>query len=243
MEIEGGTPLLARWTTDWDCGHETSWWFIIKDAPFNLSEYSSKQRKHFRQALNKCEVRIVDPVEQSEKLYKVYVAAFQNYKEADNESSHEQFLTNCHKDQQEGVIYFAAFDKVSGMLIGYMNTVEHPTYVETRTAKYHPDFLNLRPSDAIHYTVLDYYLNQLRKKFVCSGSRNINHITNAQEYKIESFKFRRAYCHLHVKFNPKIAWAIPIAYRMRGVLRKFDKIRLIHQINAVLKMEEIQRGK
>ena len=42
-KLRGETPLLARWTTDWDCGHETSWWFIIKDAPFNLSEYSSKQ--------------------------------------------------------------------------------------------------------------------------------------------------------------------------------------------------------
>ena len=23
-------PILARWTSDWDCGYETNWWYVIK---------------------------------------------------------------------------------------------------------------------------------------------------------------------------------------------------------------------
>ena len=32
-KIKGGTPLLARWSTDWDCGCETDFWYVIKDNP------------------------------------------------------------------------------------------------------------------------------------------------------------------------------------------------------------------
>ena len=37
-----GRPLLARWTTDWDCGHKTNWWYIIKDEPLDIASLKSK---------------------------------------------------------------------------------------------------------------------------------------------------------------------------------------------------------
>lgn len=42
-KMGGGTPLLARWTTDFDCGYETNWWYVIKDIPFNISELKAKK--------------------------------------------------------------------------------------------------------------------------------------------------------------------------------------------------------
>ena len=33
----GGAPVLARWTSDWDCGYETEWWYVIKDEPFDIT--------------------------------------------------------------------------------------------------------------------------------------------------------------------------------------------------------------
>jgi hypothetical protein len=38
----GGTPLLARWSSDWDCGYETQFWYVIKDEPFNITALKSK---------------------------------------------------------------------------------------------------------------------------------------------------------------------------------------------------------
>lgn len=29
--------VLARWTTNFDCNHDTEWWYIIKDKPFEMS--------------------------------------------------------------------------------------------------------------------------------------------------------------------------------------------------------------
>ena len=31
----GNKALLARWTTNFDCGYETNWWYCIKDESYN----------------------------------------------------------------------------------------------------------------------------------------------------------------------------------------------------------------
>ena len=93
----------------------------------------------------------------------------------------------------------------------------------------------------IYYTVLDFYLNECQKKYVCSGSRNINHKTGTAEYKIRRFGYRQAYCKLHIKYNSKMAFIVKVLYPFRKILKKMDKITKIHQINAVLLMESLVR--
>ena len=44
----GGMPLLARWTTEFDCGYETEWYYCIKDTPFDLKSIKSKYRCDIR---------------------------------------------------------------------------------------------------------------------------------------------------------------------------------------------------
>ena len=56
-KIGGGRPLLARWTTEFDCGYETSWWYVIKEQPFEMELLDSKVRKHIRQSLKKVYVK------------------------------------------------------------------------------------------------------------------------------------------------------------------------------------------
>ena len=77
---------------------------------------------------------------------------------------------------------------------------------------------------------------------ICDGARSINHETHFQDYLEKYFDFRKAYCKLHIEYNPKIKWSIPLLYSMRKMLLKFDGIGFVHQINAVLKMEEIVRS-
>ena len=43
-----GTPFFARWTTDFDCGREMGWWYIIKDGRFCEEDLPAKSRKHIR---------------------------------------------------------------------------------------------------------------------------------------------------------------------------------------------------
>lgn len=236
-----GTPLLARWTTEFDCGYETNWWFVIREAPFIPEQISKKEMKSICQALKKCYVKKIDFADYSEEIYECYCSAFSKYENADNMLPKERFM-EISKSEPDNVEYWGGFDVESNKLIGYITAWVYEVYAETRIAKFNPDFSKKRVSDALYYTVLNYYLNDCSKKYISSGSRNINHKTNTQEYKIRRFGYRKAYCKLHIEYNPKVRIIMKIAYFFKDVLKKFDNITLIHQINSLLKMEELLKN-
>lgn len=228
---------LARWTTDFDCGYETDWWYVIKDSPFVFDDLGSKVRKHIRQALKKVNVCRINAEEYAQQLCQVHNNACKGYEAFCG----DLFTSENFKSEKEEYDYWGAFSSETGDLIGYMLCKRSVGYVETVTSKYDPKYLKLRASDAIHYTILEEYLNEENYKFVSSGSRNISHTTNVQDYKISTFGFRKAYCRLHIEYNPKIKYVVKVIYPFRKILKMFDGIGIVHQINAVLKMEEIVR--
>lgn len=235
--VEGKTPLLARWTTDFDCGYETNWWYVIKDAPFNIDDVSAKDRKSIRQALNKCYVKKVDSKEYLDLLYDCYLEAFKKYENAEGVFDKREFIASLKNSSD----CWCGFDRETNSLIGYMTVVVCDIHAEIRTARFNPLFSNKRVSDALYYHVLDYYLNECKKEYVSSGERSINHKSNTQDYKMRRFGYRKAYCHLHLLYNPKFTFAVKIAFFFRKILKRLDRITLIHLINAVLMMEELRR--
>lgn len=234
----GNKALLARWTTDFDCGYETDWWYCIKEAPYNYDELSKSARKHIRQALRKVKVSIIDPIPYAKEIYRVYTEAIEDYKNFKNTTNINDFIASVEKDKRT---YWAAFNIETNEMVAYMIVGEKATYVDLYTAKFSKKFLNLQASTAMYNDVLEYYLNKRNFNYVNSGERNINHQTNTQAYKIATFGYRKVYCKLHVIYNPKYKFLIKIAYHFRWLLSCLDKINIIHKINAVLKMEEISR--
>ena len=157
--IEGKKPLLVRYTTDWDCGYDTGWWYLIREAPFNIEELSKNSRKHIRGSLKKNRVEKIDPLRYVDELYECYHQAFLKYKMADNEVSFDAFKSSCEKHNYLGIEYWAGFSQESGKLIGYMTIKPHNNWVEIYTAKFNPLYLNNLVSDALYATILSYYLN------------------------------------------------------------------------------------
>ncbi len=239
-ELAGGRhPLFARWVTDFDCQEETEWWYIIRNAPFELDDLEKKSQKHIKQALRKCICRRINASECVEDLYRVYEEAYIRYKNADNKVTYEQFVKEC-LNIDENMEYWGGYD-LSDRMVGYVIVIVHENYAETSTAKFSTPYMNLRVSDALYYTILEYYLNQKGKRYISSGQRSINHVTNTQDYKIKTFGFRKAYCRLCIKYNPKITWLIYMLYPFRNILKIFSGHVLFHQLTAVLEMEEIVR--
>lgn len=236
----GGVPLLARWTSDWECDHETDWWYIIRSGPYSIEQLSKSSRKHIKQAQKKCYVREIEDSE-VQALYDCYVAAYSRYEKADNFISFDAIKDGFLNRGHEAKIYYGAYELESNRLIGFFICSQHKNYLEINVSKFDPAYMNLRPSDALHHYVLSQWLSKPTIEYVNSGSRSINHVTNVQEYKISTFGFHKAYCKLHVVYNPKIKWMIPLLYSMRKLLIKFDDLGVFHQVNAILKMEEIVR--
>ncbi len=73
------------------------------------------------------------------------------------------------------------------------------------------------------------------------GERSIYHQTNFQSYLEKYFGFRKAYCRLHLKFNPRINLFIQIIYPFRSVFKLLDNIGIFHKLNAIFKMLEIAK--
>ena len=78
--------------------------------------------------------------------------------------------------------------------------------------------------------------------YICDGARSISHETAFQDYLEKYFEFRKAYCELNIKYNPKWKLTIKFLYFFRKIFRLLEGIGIIHQINGIMKMEEIVRG-
>lgn len=204
-----------------------------------MEELTPKVRKHIRQALKNVEVKRIEMDDYAEELSIVHNNACKSYSAFLGSFVVSEYFKNRNPEES----CFAAFSVENGNLIGYMTCIERCGYAETITAKYDPEYLKLRASDAIHNFVLDYYLNERKVSYVCSGTRTVNHETNAQEYKIETFGFKKAFCELHVEYNPKIKWIVKILFPFRRLLLLFDRFGFVHKINSILKMEQLVREK
>ena len=138
---------------------------------------------------------------------------------------------------------FASFYRDTGEMAGYALLLqEQYNCVHFKVLKTKPEFERLAVNASLVAEILNYYNDFLLKDgYICDGARSMNHETRFQDYLEKYFGFRKAYCKLHIKYNPKIKWICKVLYIFRKPLRVFDFIGVLHQINAVMKMEELVR--
>lgn len=76
-----GKPIFARWTTDFDCKEETSWWFCIKDTSFNIADIKAKRRYEINKGNRNFTVKEINPKEYKEELFEIDKAAYSGWPE------------------------------------------------------------------------------------------------------------------------------------------------------------------
>lgn len=240
-KLEGKRVLLTRWTSDFDCGKETNWWYVIADKPFNLQSIKAKRRYEINKGLNNFEVRKINPADYTEDIYEIQVAAFSAYPEKYRPTvDHDSFIENVSHWEKENV--YGAFYKENGKLCGYSYITIKSNFINFDVLKTIPSYEKFGLNAALVYRLVDDY-NELLSNggFICDGERSVNHETAFQDYLEKYFNFRKAYCTLNIAYNPKIKWLVKMLYLFRKLLLKFDNISKIHLVNALLKMEHIIR--
>jgi hypothetical protein len=239
-----GRPLLARWTTDFDCGYETGWWYCICDRPFDLQSLKSKRRNVIKNAEKYCTVSLCDPIEYEDELRGVYTAVQLTYPAANRQTTDAAaFHAYLEKIKAEsGTQFFLCFLRESGMLAGYAIVRDFGSYAGYHVQKVHPDYERYQTNAALARGILAHYADRLHDGFyLCDGARNINHATNFQPYLEKYFGFRKAYCTLHIRYRAGLRPLIAALYPMRGLLQRMDGVKPVHLLNSVLSMEEYQR--
>ena len=242
-----GRPLFAKWTTEFDCGYETEWWYCIKDEPFDISLLKSKRRYIINKGCKYFMIKTIDPIQVVDELYYVYQQGMNSYpKKYRSMMSKEVFQQDMQiigemkrKNKYE---VFVAYSKENLRIEGYSLVPFNDKYASLAVQKVNPDYEKLEINAALVYGILSHFDDKLESGFyICDGERNVVHETAFQDYLLKYFGFRKAYCRLHVAYPYFMMILVKSLYPFRNVLRKMDNNSLIHQINGVLKIEECSR--
>lgn len=208
-----GRPLLARWTTEFDCGYETNWWYVIKDAPFDIGDLKSKRRYEINKGIKFFDARVIDPTNCKEELYEIQVAAFSAYPEKYRPTvEKDAFIKGINGWNKYTV--FGAFFRETGKLAGYAFCKESTCrFVDFSVLKTIPEYEKYAINAALVAGTLSHYTKLLEAGgILCDGARSINHETAFQDYLEKYFGFRKAYCKLHIVYRPRIQLIVKIFF-------------------------------
>ena len=242
-KIRGGTKaLLSRFTTDFDCKKETEFWYCVKDQKFDISELNSKKRYEINKGNKNFEIKRINAEEYKNDLLEIQIKAFLAYPEKYRPKvNKEKFLEETKKWDKYNV--YGAFEKEKNKLCGYALVSLQGKCYNFNVLKTIPDY----EKKAINAAVVNGILQDINEKieegyYICDGSKTISHETHFQDYLEKYFNFRKAYCKLNIIYKPQIKIFIDILYPFRKLLLRFDNNGKIHNLNSLLKMEEIKRN-
>lgn len=236
----GGTPLFARWTEDFDCNEETEFWYTILDHPFDISQVKSKHRYYIKQGMKNFDVRRLNREEFEENRNRIL--------EILNNVRVDDYHLEAAKDisiPASNEFYLGAFEKDTDYMVGWALITEYEGYASFTSLKALPEYEKKSINAAIVYALVELYKDRFGKNFyISNGTRTINHPTQFNAYLRRMFEFRKAYCRLRIRYRWFVKPLIIVLYCFRTKIEdKGEQSKgLIHQIAAVLRMEEIARS-
>lgn len=240
--LKESKAYFLRWPSEFDCGFETEWWYLVRDESIDLNEFDSGRRRQIKNGLKRCVVKKVDAEYIAQNGYEVYSSAFASYDTFLKPAGQEEFYDNMMSRKDNPVFdFWAAFDATDNNIIAYIMNRLAPDCCVYSTTKYKPDFLKLGVSHALLYEMTNYYLNEMGLKYVYNGARSISHKTNVQEFLIDKLHFRKAFCKLNVVYNPIVGMIVPVLYPFRNIISKINT-DIAKKITVLLLQEKIRRS-
>lgn len=210
-----GKAIMARWTSDYDCKHETEWWYVVKDDSYDISQLKSKRRYEINKGKKAFTVSVINAKEYIPEIIFILSKAYEEY------PAHYRPIVQEEKVVQEIAGWgpefriFGAFSVELNQLCGYAMCIEYESYVNFAMLKVLPECERNGINAALVDGILEHYNGKLSKEyFICDGERSLFHETNFQDYLEKYFGFRKAYCKLHIKHR----FPYSVAIRMIAVL-------------------------
>ncbi len=236
--IKSQSAFFARWVSDFDISEKTDFWYIINDTPMVILDYTSKVRNEIRKGLKEFSVELITRDYLLNYGYEIYDAAFNGYITDLTPKTKDEFEKELLSARGEWE-YWGVIKE--GVMVAYCKTKIFEDCCEYSSIKLHPKFLRLHASAALIYTMNQSYLNDRGFKYINNGSRSLHHATNFSSFLIKKFKFRKAYCHLHIIYSPWVSTILKISYPFRFLLKYFNN-KFVNKIKVLIKHEEIRRS-
>lgn len=235
-----GKTKLIRYTSHFDHPEPTPFWYVIKDNPPSMEELSKNMRNQVRKGLRLCEVIPLTVQELiNHNAYTVYKKAYKRYSTY-LKPSNQQLFENHLKQIGSNYEFWGVLEKETKNLIAYSQNLLLQETCSYISIKSDPDYLKLYGNYALFYTMNDYYLKECKLRYVNDGARNISHHTNIQDLLIDKFKFRKAYCFLHLHYHPLIYLSVASLLPFHGLIKKLSH-PFLDKLDALLTQKKIHR--
>ena len=235
----GGYPLFARWTSDFDCGYETNWWYVIKDTPFDISELKAKRRYEINKGRRNFTIRRIMATDYPDQILDVTNKAFLSWPEKYRPSIDDDDFRNSLSYWNSAMIY-GAFDRENDSLSGYAYLTEYEGHLEFNMLRVIPECERLGINAAICSAILEDNNDRFDGRwYINDGARTIRHETAFQDYLEKYFGFRKAFCRLEIMYRNPYGLVIKMLFPFRKIIGTSSRFGSI--ISSVLKMEEIRR--
>ena len=232
---EGG--LLVRNTYHFDCQEETGFWYVIKDRFEGVEALSSRVRNKVKHAFEHFDYRPISIETMREKAYPIVEETFADYPVHDRKMDCEIFKDYLDQCAEQTFDFWGIFDKSNGQLVGFCTVKLWDKCCEYGITGILTEYKRngTYPYYGLYHHLNEYYLEKQGFKYVSDSARTITEHSQIQDFLIQNFNFRKAYCQLEVHY----CWWMKVAVKM---LYPFRKIITLPRIKAILNMEAMQRG-
>ena len=197
------------------------WYSVICRSFIPLERCSANMRKQMRKGLRCCVAKKVDADYIARNAYEVHLAAFKRY--GIRPKTKEQFVQDvlAARDFSDVIDFWAVF--YQGRMVGFAHShVYAGLEVQHCGMSFDPDYFRFYCSNALIYTMNEYYLQEKSFPFVNNGFRAVLHQTNIYEYLIQHFGYEYAYMNLYVHYKPLLGRVMSLPALAHNVLAKFS---------------------
>lgn len=232
---QGG--LMVRNTYDFDRREETCFWYVIKDQYEGLEGLPSRVRNKVRRANDTFIYQPISFDTLQERGYPIIRETYADYAVHDRKMDKTTFMAYLDDCSKKSFDYWGIVDRDTLDLVGFCTVRLWDRCCEYGVtgilSKYKKG--GAYPYYGLYHYLNQYYLENCHYDYVSDSARTITEHSNIQDFLIQNFGFRKAYCQLAVHYN---RW-MKIAVRM---LYPFRKIIPLRRVKAILNMEAMQRG-
>lgn len=235
----GGAPLYIQYTSDFDCGKETEWWYCIKDSVFDINTLKSKRRYEINQGLKNFTIKRIEPKNYIKRINEIRSALFAQYPDEYRTKNNDVNVELSYNNRTGNWISIGAFSEED--LCGYLDVEIKDGYIDFTRMCVIPEYEKQKINFALVYGLLQECAQWIENGYyLCDGARTIRHKTSFQDWLIRYFGFRKAFCRLHIEYKPCLRLGI---WLFSPIMRLFANThnRTLYNLYCFVKMADIAK--
>lgn len=219
---------------DFDTDEETNYYHIIQDRFYDIDELPSKStRKNLRKSLSMYTYKLATKEE-------MHTYGFQVEREGCKrigkklEYTEEEFHQYVDQTYADGNEFWLGFSKETSepAMLEYITIMSDHVIESAERLSY--KYTKHNPTYGLNYLLTKHYLIDKGYKYIDAGAVSLTEHSNVQDFLIDKFCFRRAYCRVQIYMNPLLKAFITTLKPFKFLFQSSDRFKGLFQLYNML---------